>query len=80
MPTIKKEPGLVYNLNADGTGANGEVEDFRLIKKEDSYTPSPLTPIPPWSYVGQGSTDPFAVMATKVTGRMQEYIHYCKIC
>lgn len=85
MPIIKKEPvGDVYDFNNAGTttttmSANEKVEDFRIVKKEESFTPSPLTSVPPWSYVGQGSGDPFAAMAMKVSGRMQEYIHYCML-
>lgn len=75
---IKKEPDYVSNFNADATSTNEEADDFRLVKREESFTPSPLARIPPWSYVGQGSTDPFAAMATQVTDRMRGYIHYCR--
>lgn len=87
IPTIKREDGgYVYEFNNSNVAtttttttesANEDVEDFRVVKKEESLTPSPLTQVPLWSYVGQGSGDPFAAMAMKVSGRIQEYIHYC---
>ncbi|KAK2763180.1 hypothetical protein FQN54_009816 [Arachnomyces sp. PD_36] len=78
VPAIKKEePGYVYDFNAEETRTNEEdAQDLILVKKEESFTPSPLTTVPPWTYIGQGSSDPFSAMATKVTGRMREYIHY----
>ena len=81
MPMIKKEPGSsVYLINAVGKDeADADEEECQLVKKEQSLTPSPLTPVAPWSHVGQGSSDPFTMMSTRVTGRMQEYIHYCTL-
>lgn len=85
MRLVKRESDVSgYNYagtptTATPTSTTEDVEDFRIVKKEDSLTPSPLTSIPPWSYVGQGAGDPFAAMAMKVSGRVQEYIHFCML-
>lgn len=56
------------------------------MRNGSSYTPAlslhdlvyPIPPTDPWTYLGQGSNDPFNVMQVPLSSRMQSHLQLCE--